>query len=566
MSAHKRGKQRMLYVLLPRRTKCLPLPQSFQSTETATELNSPSQATKSCQSTSTSVPSEAYVSVLDDSVSTKVNDTTANDFSVVVSSDDDKPSIEDKSDSDYTEPGDNVNSNGVSDEDLPVELVGRKRPRDGNETEGYTSGESGILTTRGKARRRSKRSRRAVLSDDSSEEESSTNPGSFKPKPKGLTKPSAFKAVVRKKAKRKQTQSGHSATPSFFSDDRLFVHPQGNNYKFTFKNHICAHSLSPNLHQGVLSAPISRTWPNPITQDSPSDFDTSCVALSGFNMCFFRPLNMVFCRTHKVCVPLSSLETHITAGTRQRHTGTMTGPSQTNLIEPFLSHVASAFHLPLTQTFYSQGSDTKQLSEPIPYMDQPCLYLQCPLCKNWLLQSRKGGWKSQAIKRHLKKSNSKCAQLLEISESERPVLKECYGQRPCGTRGLNHIPFVEIVGWNPETAPPFSTDSHLNERLASSAKHATPTTNLVSQEYVESCKWNTHFPASIAEALHELCLLPNPFFFISGDGNGENKNIDEGTLERGLYEVQIFLRHYLEDANSFIDTCEVGFRSTLTRG
>ncbi len=555
----------MLYVLLPRRTKHPPVAlqhsfQSARSNDTAKELQFPSQATKSCQSISTSVPSEAVVSVLDDSIFT---DARAYDFSAVTASDDDELSVENKSDSDCTGPNGSVYSNGISDEDLPVKFVGRKRLRDYDETEGYGS----ILTTRGKAKRPSKQRRREVLINDSSEEEQSLKvPGSLKPKPKGPTKPSAFKAVVRKRAGRKHTQSKPSSTPSFFSDNRLFVHPQGKNYKFTFQNHICTHSLPPDIHQGALSVPTNKNGPNPIMQNSSSDFDTSCVALKGFNMCFFRPLNMVFCRTHKVCVPLSSLKTHITAGTRQRHTGTITGPFGTNLIEPFLSHVASAFHVSLTQTFHSQGSRTKQLSEPIPYMDKPVPYLQCPLCKNWLLQSGKGGWKSPAIGQHLKQSNSKCAHLLEIPEDERPVLNECYGQRPCGTRGLDHIPFVEIVGWNPETAPRFTTDSRPNEQLASPAKPETPATDPVSQEYVERCKWNTRFPASTAEALHELCLLPNPFLFTSGDDDEENQNIDEETLERGLYEAQNFLRHYLEDANFFINTCEVGFRSTLTRG
>lgn len=564
MSARKPGKQQRAYVLLPRRVKSLPvaLPQSTQGTHScdiATELRSP------LQSTLARVRPEAYVSTLDDSVSTNANDTATSDSSALVFSDEDELSTENDPDMDYTEPGNNFYSKGILDEDQPVEFVGRKRRRDNNESD---SDKSGKPTTRGNTRRCSKRSQRTVHTseqDDSAEKIPGSLPGSSRPEPKGPAKPSTSKAVARKRAKRnphKQTQSEHSATPSLlFSNDRLFIHPQGNTYKFTFQNLLCTHLL-PSNPQGTLSP---ATIPHPIAPDSLSDFDSSCVALRALNMCFFRPLNMVFCRTHKVCVPLSSLKNHITAGTRQRHAGMMTGPFGTNLIEAFLHHVASAFHLSLTQTFYSQGSDIKQLSKPIPYMDKPCVYLQCPLCKLWLRQSGKGGWRSAALRQHLQHRRSgKCSPLLEIPEAERPVLKECYGQRPCGIRGLDHIPLIEIVGWNPEMARPSSTDSRLRViTSASPDKPATATPDPLSQEYVEACKWNIYFPTSAAETLHELCLLPNLFFSARDD---QNQNIDEETLERGLYEVQNFLLAYLKDANSFIDTCEVGFRSTLTRG
>jgi len=92
-------------------------------------------------------------------------------------------------------------------------------------------------------------------------------------------------------------------------------------------------------------------------------------------------------------------------------------------------------------------------------MEEPRIYLQCPLCQTWLNQSgesHRRGWKSHGVVLHLKQLNSKCAKLLEIPESERPAMKECHGQRPCGTAPLRvgdelHIPFVEIVGWNLKT-------------------------------------------------------------------------------------------------------------------
>jgi len=329
---------------------------------------------------------------------------------------------------------------------------------------------------------------------------------------------------------------------------------------FTFQKRCCTHSTPLKGIQTFLADP-SRV--PPATQEYSPDFDTSCIALESFNMCFYRPLHMVFCRTHNICIPLSSLRQHITSPQiRERHTGIITGSFGMNTIDPFLAHVASAFGLPLDQTFQSQGSDTKQLMKPIPYMEEPQIYFQCPSCKTWLNRGGKGGWKCQAVIRHLRQPNSKCAWLLKIPESERPALKECHGQRPCGTTGLgeaSHVPFVEIIGWSPET-PQAVSCSFVDEPPANPTK---PEIDTLSQQYVQICKWNIDFPISMAEALHELCLLPSSLPFSDED---DNDNLEEETLERGLYEVQNFLRCYLEDGNTFVNTCEVGFRSNLTAG
>ncbi len=255
-----------------------------------------------------------------------------------------------------------------------------------------------------------------------------------------------------------------------------------------------------------------------------------------------------------------------------RHTGIMAGPFGKNLIDPFLSHITSAFDLPLGQNFSSQGLQTKQLSRPILYMEEPHIYLQCPSCKLWLCQSGKGGWESPAVKRHLtqSKSDTQCARLLLIPKSKRPPLKECYRQRPCGTRGVGNqatIPFVKIIGWSPDTAAA-AGNSGINSHQQSI--HSPNSEMDLLQQYVMAHKWNTYFPVSLAEVLHELCLLPNSPFFIGEEvddnNNAQNQNVDAETLERGLCEVQIFLQHYLENANTFVNSCEVGFRSALTHG
>ena len=219
---------------------------------------------------------------------------------------------------------------------------------------------------------------------------------------------------------------------------------------------------------------------------------------------------MIFCQIHKVCVPLSSLKSHITMAISWRHTGIMAGPFGKNIINPFLSHITSAFDLPLGQNFSLQGLQTKQLSRPIPYMEEPHIYLQCPSCKLWLRQSGKGGWESPAVKQHLtqSKSDTQCARLLLIPESKRPPLKECYRQCPCGTRSVGNqatIPFVKIIGWSPDTAAA-AGDSGINSHQQST--HPPNSEMDLSQQYVTACKWNTYFPVSLAEVLHKLCL-PN---------------------------------------------------------
>ena len=438
--------------------------------------------------------------------------------------------------------------------------VGRKRSRDG-ENEDVTSDESQSLTVQ---RRRSKCCRTTNTSEGhNSSDEFLATLVSSKPKVNGSTKP---KTVIRKKLKPRRKLQTKPSSVTAINDVRLFIRPLGQTHTFTFQNKSCTHSSPVVLNQGTPSTPTD--LPDSHSTAPDDDFDTSCIALKAFNMSFFRPLGMVFCQIHKVCVPLCSLKSHITAAIRRRHTGTLAGAGGKNLIGPFLSHIASTFHLPLDQTFSSQGPETKQLSKAIPYMEAPRIYLQCSSCKIWLYQSGKGGWESPAVKRHLteSESNTQCAKLLLIPESEKPVLKECYGQRPCGTRGVGNeatIPFIEILGWSPETAP---TVPHSPQQPT-----CPPNPQLdLSQQYVTACKWNTYFPTSLAEVLHELCLLPNSSFF-TGDDEGddddtENQNNDAETLERGLYEVQIFLRRYLENANAFVNSCEIGFRTTLTHG
>jgi hypothetical protein len=238
-----------------------------------------------------------------------------------------------------------------------------------------------------------------------------------------------------------------------------------------------------------------------------------------------------------------------------------------NTVDAFLAHVASAFGLPLDQMFCSQGPDTKRLLKPIPYMEEPRIYLQCPSCKTWLNGSGKVLWKCEAVVQHLRQPNRECARLLEIPESERPALKETYGQRPCGSTGLGDascVPFVEIIGWSPETPQAVPTDKSFVEEPGAPANPAKPEIDPLSQQYVGICKWNIDFPISMAEALHELCLLPSSLPF--SDSDDSDMDDPEETLERGLYEVQHFLQSYLKDSNAFVNLCEIGFRSNITAG
>ena len=145
--------------------------------------------------------------------------------------------------------------------------------------------------------------------------------------------------------------------------------------------------------------------------------------------------------------------------------------------------------------------------------------------------------------------------MLEIPESERPTLNECYGQRPCGTGPLGqdaHIPFVEIVGWNPtvtssEVPPPIQES--LSQKLV----------DLATQEYAKILKWTEQFPPETMECLQFLCMLPNPSqtdMFNDPISHQKRRKI----LERGLQEVHAFLKGYIQEANDFVDSCDPGFR------
>ena len=537
----------MAYVLLPRLSRHLRIGASpIQSAHSnGDESGLPT-------STNTQVHSNtAHVSDSDDDVSEMS---------------DDGPSAGYTSDSDYSGSDKNTTSSPrhLDKQELTAKSSGRKRLRDDYEDEDGSTNNLEVLAAGGAKRRL--RSRKMNSENDLPDEDETSATGLLSKVSSGS---SASKANTRKKAtskrRRKRQSKQHAPLPDgiAITDDRLFVQGHANGFIFTFRNRSCTHSPC----QAIRPFPSDLSRPNTAQESSP-DFDISCVALDSFDMCFYRPLNMVFCRTHNICIPLSSLRGHITSSQiRRRHTGTITGSFGMNTIDPFLAHVASAFGLPLDQVFHSQGPDTKQLLKPIPRMEEPRIYLQCPSCKTWLNRSGKGGWKCEAVIRHLKQPDSKCARLLEILESDRPALKEAYGQRPCGTTGLgdaSHIPFVEIFGWSPDTSQRVSSDETFVEDPRAPASPTKLEIDPLSQQYVGICKWNIDFPIPMAEALHELCLLPSSLPF--SDSHDSDINDPEETLERGLYEVQHFLRGYLEDSNAFVNLCAVGFRSNLTAG
>ena len=464
---------------------------------------------------------------------------------------DDSPNAGYTSDSDYF--GSNKNTTGsqihLDKRELFAKSIGRKRSRedyDYDDEDGIANNLEALV--RGEAKRRRRRRKTDSEQNDSAEEgESFANPLSSGPMSEVSSGPSASKANTRKKAARKRRRKQTALRHWSNLNSRVTIIAENDRVRFIFDGHECSHS-------SVFDRDLSSTsHPDPPI----AEFDDDCAALEAFNMTFYKPLNMVFCRTHKVCLPLASLTSHISS---LSHTKTLPRMKGGCAKESFLSHVASAFDLPPSQTFYSQGSNTKQLPKPIPSMEEPRMYLQCPLCQTWLNQTGgRKGWKSHGVVRHLKRPGSECARLLEIPESERPALNECYGQRPCGTGPLgqeSHIPFVEIVGWNPTAA-----SSEVPPPIQESQNLVDPAT----QEYAKNLKWTEHFPPETAECLRFLCMLPNPSQSdVFNDPTPHQKR--RKILERGLHEVHTFLKGYLQEANDFVDSCDPGFRLRLTEG
>ncbi len=499
-------------------------PRSIQSTRSNDNANESHSSTKTRPSTTTSIRDTSHNEALDS----------------IMLPDDGDLSVEDTSTSDYSEPGGNARSNGF----LDNESVRRKRPRD-DENEDFISSESGIFSTRKKA---GHPKRRTVPTHCAEESDSDDEDGTLKtPGPSGGDPKRPLMEINRTK---------HGACEKVRKwlnpKSRVAIIEEGNVITFTFDGRECTHS------SGFASDKSSESKSDSF---SSADFDDSCAALEAFNMSFYRPLNTVFCKTHRKCIPLGSLKSHISSSALvERHSYTLPRIRKHNAIETFLSHIASAFNLPHDQTFHLQGADVMQLPNPIPYIEEPRLHLQCPQCKMWLCQSDKGGWKSGTLRLHLT-HNSKCIQLLQIPESERPALKECYGQRPCGLGGHGYetrVPFVEIIGWSPGSETRLSTKEP--ERPMESVDPS-------SQEYAKVLKWCELMPRESAECIRLLCLLPNPSQFNTSTSADsmfpQNRAV---ILERGLHEVHVFLRQYLEEANDFVDSCDAGLRLTLTEG
>lgn len=513
----------MLYVLLPRRSQRFHAVQPhFQSTTRNADANtlfSPSQATKTHPSTAFCVP-----------------DASDDDALALTSSDEGDLSVGDTMASDHTEAGVSACSSGLSDNDPPVVSAGGKRLKD------CTSSEYGNFSTRNKAGNL-KRKRGSEPNDSDGSAASSTIP-----KPSRNPKRSTG-------VDRKQTKHQPREKVSKWSNPKSHVAivEEGSVIRFTFDGHECTHS------SGFASDTFSES-----DSFSSADFDHSCAALKAFNMCFYRPLNAVFCKTHRKCIPLGSLQSHISSSILvERHSNTLPRMRKHKASEIFISHIASAFNLRYDQTFHLQGADIIQLPNPIPCIEEPRKHLQCPECKVWLRESDTRGWKSDGLRQHLA-HKSKCALLLQIPESERPALKECYGQRPCGLGGHGRemrVPFVEIIGWSPTTLSSEMPSSIEEPEIP--MKYVDPS----SQEYAKVLKWDELVSQETAECLRLLCLLPHPSRSKASTSAGPMSPQNRANiLERGLHEVHLFLQKYLEEANDFIDSCDAGLRLNLTEG
>ena len=529
------GKQRMAYVLLPRLSRRLHI-----------------AARSSIQSTHFNESENTHSSQVGPSTSTSTNALVRSRTAHSDADDDEFASMSDGSlFSDYTLASDYSESNRITTrsrghldkEELFAKIAGGKRPRDDDEDENGASNNSGVSAVRSEAKRR-KQSRKTDSEQDHSadEDEAPANPLPSGPMPEISASSSASKAV---NATRKHHRKEICLRQWSNLSSRVTIIAEIDRFRFIFDGHECRHSSQSDLDPSSTSH-----------SDSPVDeFDDGCAALEAFNMAFYKPLNMVFCQTHRVCIPLTSLISHISS---LSHTKTL--PRTKGVKEMFLSHVTSAFDLPTGQTFHSQGSNATQLPKPIPSMEEPRIYLQCPFCQTWINQTGgRRGWKSHGVVQHLKRPGSECARLLEIPESERPALKECYGQRPCGPGPLgheSHIPFVQIVGWNPTAAssPPIQESENPGNLVDPS-----------SQEYAKCLKWTEYFPQETAECLRFLCMLPNPSQSEVFDDPISHQNRRK-ILERGLHEVHTFLKGYLQEANDFVDSCDPGFRLRLTEG
>jgi len=82
----------------------------------------------------------------------------------------------------------------------------------------------------------------------------------------------------------------------------VMIIEEGNVIRLTFNGHEYTHS------SGFTSDKSSKSESDLF---SSADFDDHCTALKAFNMSFYRPLNIVFCKTHRKCIPLESLKSHI---------------------------------------------------------------------------------------------------------------------------------------------------------------------------------------------------------------------------------------------------------------
>lgn len=334
----------------------------------------------------------------------------------------------------------------------------------------------------------------------------------------------------------------------------------------------CCHSASSSDWKNI-------DWASRVNEVEFDELDFSCCALLELGMCIYKPLSLVLCVRCKFLLDLKSLRSHAQGA----HQGVLpwTRPGGVNKYDKLISHVKDAFDIP--EKFLPPLP--LMVHRPIPLLDKPEPYLQCPnpecgmvwICKDIKIGRRGIHKHFQAVQvcnesdeaERLKTEagwtlKERQLKLTIPADKWKPFLDtmQAYGQLvyPGDTRGGGMKRLVALcpTGWAPQVV----SDNKNNDALDTDHDGEMQPT-IVDQSYAEDLGWKALFNTSEGDKINDWKLLLTPFDE-DEDGYEEEERKKTQALERGISEVRAFLYEYLESANLCVKSYSEVFRQELT--
>ena len=338
-------------------------------------------------------------------------------------------------------------------------------------------------------------------------------------------------------------------------------------------------------------------WSNRTQEADFDELDNSCLALEELNMCVYKPLNMILCRSCEMLLDCTTLLGHLQNDAHRKSVPTVR--SLNTVIDTkkdgksarappkvtfFIKHITLAFNL--NKSF----PDHAIVHRPLPFMPVPEIFDHCPACNAAFVNKKQDLFNTKRVLQHHFKQIPDCGRSEAVKaikmaqwtpeqtrKDSAPVERweafaatRKYGQFVYpGFSGVPRRVVYFSEGWRPistantdgsnSNTDITNVDADVNEQLPDSVKEP------IIQDYIEKLGWDDVFRTSAD------CNLINVWkqMLSSIPEHPRHKYTEEelkqeAALEEGLPHVRVFLLEYLQDANKWVKGCSEIFRRQIT--